>query len=469
MRKLPYLRFLMVLSMLAMSTAVSSYYFFDQGLQTAVVRTDYNATNEGTSANPISMADGDVLYPCSDYPLLLIFPCIEPDYLPSNPNWAPTEYANSHFWSFNGGNSSSTFWVLGLNNELWWSHYTTGTSPPVGTPFNPGPPNLSLPRVEPGLGIMGFKPIIWTEGGENFYRFHLVLNQVFTNPQGAGALPFMSIGAAHNRGNGGVIGYMNQPHRPSKVEWTSKVWDVLENNQTNYWASVHFLLTTAEWGGKTRMLFVALYHESNLNGAELHYSDSTNGTHNHWNWQMQESFFYPGADIALMDAEDIYALCGFSMTRLRNKDDSANYSVVLDDLYRCASDIGLFDTPMPGTAVPITGVHWANEGTGDNVALWTSVHNMRMSLPPDPCPLCISAPPTQPTESIYPPVAAFPNEVPNEVTLIAERLRSSCKASVVCWQENEQYLKGKLRERTENPNKYVGNLRTFMATVKDGK
>ncbi len=72
---------------------------------------------------------------------------------------------------------------------------------------------------------------------------------------------------------------------------------------------------------------------------------------------MQESFYYPGADIALMDAEDVYDLCGFSMTRLRNKYDSAYYMVVLDDLYRCASDKGPFDTPMPSTAVPITGVH----------------------------------------------------------------------------------------------------------------
>jgi hypothetical protein len=289
------------------------------------------------------------------------------------------------------------------------------------------------------------------------------MNQVYPNPQGADALPFMSIGAADNRGNGGVVGRMNHPFAPSKVTWTSKVWDVLENNQGNYWASVHTFITTAEWGGKTRMIQVALYHESNLNGTELHFSDSTNGTHKHWNWQMQESFYYPGADIAFMDAEDVYALCGFSMTRLRNEGDNASYSVVLDDLYRCASNLGLFDTPMPTVdSVPITGVHWANEGTGDNVALWTSVHNMRMSVPRDSCPLCEGVIQTQSIENYYPPIAASANEFHNEVSLIAERFRSSCEGSAVCWQENQQYLDGKLRERPENPNKFIGTLADIM-------
>jgi hypothetical protein len=251
------------------------------------------------------------------------------------------------------------------------------------------------------------------------------------------------------------------------VTWTSKVWDVFENSQIDYWANVHFFFSTAEWGGKTRMLFVALNHESDLYGSELHWSNSINGTHSHWNWQMQESFYYPGADIAYMDAEDVYALCGFSMTRLVNVGDSVDYSVVLDDLYRCASDKGLFDTPMPYALVPITGVHWGNEGTGSNVALWTSVHNMRMRLPPNPCPLCRLGSPTLPSESVYPPLAAADNEIPNEITAVSKRFRDSCKRSPVCWQENWEYFNGKLRERSENPNKFVGSLQSFLRTVEN--
>ena len=445
-----------IVPMLVISTIASAAYFFDQGLQSAIVRTDYDASNEGTSANPITMSPGNILYPCFD--LLLVFSCKESTYPVSDPNYAPTVYSQAFPWSFNGGSSANKFWVLSLNNENWWDHDVS-----TGDAINPGAPNLSLPRVEPGLGIMGFKPIIWTEGGENFYRFHLVMNQLYTNPQGYGALPFMSIGAADNRGNGSVLGYMNYQYLPSTVTWTSKVWDVLENSQIPYWASIHFFIASAEWGGKTRMIQLALYHESNLNGAELHFSDSTNGTHSHWNWQMQESFWYPGADIAFMDAEDVYDLCGFSVTRLRNKDDSANYSVVLDDLYRCASDLGLFDTQMPQYgAVPITGVHWANEGTGSGVALWTSVHNMKMRLYP---PGLL----TQSTEFFYPPIAASASEIPNEVSLVAERLRSSCESSEICWQENLQYLDGKLRDRPENSSIFVGTLQDFLATVRDAK
>lgn len=270
------LKALLVFSILILPANSSAEYFFDQGLQSAVVRTEFDALNEGTAANPITIPSNYFLYPCTD-PMLII-KCKRTSEPFSSEHYAPTVYPQAFPWSFNGGNSSSEFWVLNLNNEQWWKHDLS-----TGSPINPGAPGLSLPRVEPGTGIMGFKPIIWTEGGENFYRFHLVLNQTFLNPQGGFALPFMSIGAAANRGNGGVIGYMNDENSPSKLTWNSKVWDVLENNQADYWASVHALYTIAEWGGKPRMLFVALYHESDLHGAELHWSDSVSGTHSHWN------------------------------------------------------------------------------------------------------------------------------------------------------------------------------------------
>ncbi len=217
-------------------------------------------------------------------------------------------------------------------------------------------------------------------------------------------------------------------------------------------------------------------HESQLNaqGTELEFSTPTSGTHSHWNWQMQESFHHPGADVAFMDAEDVGALCNnpdMAMARLRNVGHNANYSIELDDLYRCASDNNLFDTPMPTIApVPITGVHWVNEGTGLNVGLWTSVHNMRMRLPSpiNPCPLCLQSLEVKSAESTFPPVAAFANETPNEVSIVAERFLASCKKSAKCWQENRRYLNGKPRKRSENPDIFVGNLHDAVRVfVKD--
>lgn len=472
-------RFIMFLPFLFlfMPTLVSAVFFFDQGFQTAVVRTDYNATDEGTSTNPITISNSVTLYPCND--AILIFPCVKTNISPSSFNWAPTEYANSNFWSFNGGDTANNFWVLSLNNEIWWKHARLlEHSLPVGTPYNPGPPNLSLPRVEPGAGIMGFKPIVSTEAGENFYRAHLVVNHTFDNPNDIDALiddelpqyslPHMSIGAAYNRGNGSVLGFMNDEFSPSKVTWTSTIFDTIENSPPNKWASYHIFIATAIWEGKTRMVQVALFHESDWqlvpNGpfVELHWSDSTNGNQAHWNWQSQESFYYPGADIALFDAEDMASLCGFSMTRLRYDGTSAFYSVVLDDLFRCASDLELFDDDMPYTSVPITGIHWANELTGPNIALWTSVHNMRMYPPPNPCPLCSTASQTQSTE-IYPPIAVGNNEIPNEVNLIAKRLRTSCEKSTACWTENKVYLDGRRREREENPNIFLATIRSLIS------
>lgn len=454
--------------MLILPVTASAEYFFDQGFGTAVVRTDFNETDKGTSTNPLTLSNGNVLYPCNDP--ILVFNCLLTSYTFVDEDWPPDEYENSHFWSFNGGDTANNFWVLSLNNEPWWWHNNT-----TGVPNNSGPPNQSLSRVEPGAGIMGFKPIISTEAGENFYRAHMVLNHTYTNPGGYGqnSLPFMSIGAADNRGNGGILGYMNDDYSPSMVTWTSTIFDTVESSPPTVWASAHFIVITAEWDGKTRMIQLALFHEGDIKDSqevwgEFHWSTSTNGGHNHWNWQIQESFYYPGADIVFFDAEDMYSLCGFPMTRLRYDGTSAYYSLILDDLYRCASDLSLFDTTMPYTSVPITGIQWGNELVGPNIALWTSVHNMRMRLPPDPCPLCRSASQPQSTE-IYPPVAAGTNEIPNEVSLIAERLRSSCEQSAKCWNENKLYLEGRRRERSENPNKFVGTFHDILKSLNSSK
>jgi hypothetical protein len=107
-------------SVLVIPVSASAEYFFDQGFQSAVVRTDYDAPDQGTIANPMTMSDADVLYPCSD--LLLVFPCIEPTFNISNPESAPLYYSQAFPWSFNGGDTASNFWVLSLNNEPWWKH-----------------------------------------------------------------------------------------------------------------------------------------------------------------------------------------------------------------------------------------------------------------------------------------------------------------------------------------------------------
>jgi hypothetical protein len=68
-----------------------------------------------------------------------------------------------------------------------------------------------------------------------------------------------------------------------------------------------------------------------------------------------------------------------------------------------------------------------------------------------------------------PPVALGTSETPNEVSLIADRMRLSCKQSAECWQENKQYIDGRLRDRPENPNKFVGTFYDIPNSVNKSK
>lgn len=258
---------------------------------------------------------------------------------------------------------------------------------PAYTTCNSGPPNISLPRSTPGSGIFGFTAITDPGAGEYFYRAHLVLNQTFSNPCGD-ATPFLSIGAQDGRGQSGPLGALNPtPGVPSSLQFTAKVYDFKaptplfvggQKGTSNFWVYI-----VAEWPDDTgrpvpRMLFISLFRHninSDLAGA---YDQDTNGD---WNWPIQEDYLYSGADLAFFDADMIATNCGAALDtyRLTTIGDKFTYNLNLQGLFRCASDKGLFRNTMPTTSnLPIRGIHWANEGTGVNGWLWTSVHAMYM-------------------------------------------------------------------------------------------
>lgn len=233
--------------------------------------------------------------------------------------------------------ATTGFWVLDINNEAAFTN------------INPGPPHVSLPRAEPGSGIMGFTMLKDTDAGENFYRSHLVLNQTFSNPHGDEGVPFLAIGSDSRRGNSAAVGAINP-------------------------TSGFMLWATSEWNGIPRMLFLYLFHwniEQRTNGNP--------GADAKWNWPIDEHYLYPGADIALVDAEDVSDLCGFWVKRLKNIGEEFTYTVDLNAVFHCLANNGYFDDPIPSTSnIPITGVHWTNENSGTDGWLWTSVHGMQM-------------------------------------------------------------------------------------------
>jgi hypothetical protein len=151
------------------------------------------------------------------------------------------------------------------------------------------------------------------------------------------------------------------------------------------------LIAVSEWKDVTgtrdtpRMIQLHLFHDAPFDPAKDNFAGRG------WNWPLQQSFYFPGADIAYMDVRGLQAKCGFTLpmppvtydgTAISYNNPSGtqlNYDVDLQKLFKCASNLGLFREPMPTTSnIKIKGVHWALEGAGLNGWLWTSVHNMQM-------------------------------------------------------------------------------------------
>lgn len=223
---------------------------------------------------------------------------------------------------------------------------------------------------------MGFTAIKNSFPGESFYRAHLVMNGTFPNPE-FGGIPYLSVGAERNRGNGSALGYMNFGFFPQHfLKFKARLWDFKLPSPVGAQPATlaFYLLATTSWAGKKRGLFITLAHW-NLDWS----SASVAETNAKWNWPMQESFFHPGTEFFFIDSEDVNSHCGISVPRLTSIGQEISYDLNIEALFRCASDdLGGFEDPMPGGILTIEGVHWAVEMTGEDGWLWPSVHDMQM-------------------------------------------------------------------------------------------
>lgn len=355
--------FLIFLSFTEVATAAQ---FHDSGFQAAVIRTDYNSQTEGQPSNPITFTS----------------PCLFPGQFCGT---GSVTYESTNGFSQNVEDwPLSDFWVLSINNENSYNKVCpTNPDPGVNCPpgqllveaQNPGPPNQSLPRASPGFGLMGFTAIKNSLPGEDFYRAHLVMNGMFANPE-VGGIPYLSIGADRYRGNGSAVGYMNIAGMvgTSNLQFNARLWDFkLPSPVESQPATLAFyLMATTSWAGKKRGIFITLAHWN------IDWSTAAEATTSlKWNWPVQESFYYPGAEFFFIDAEDIYPHCGISVPRLTTIGQEILYNLNIESLFRCASNLGAYEAPMPYHVLTIDSVHWAVEMTGENGWLWPSIHDMK--------------------------------------------------------------------------------------------
>jgi hypothetical protein len=361
--------------LMACLPALATAAFWDQGFKRPRFMTDYPSTDEGTASNPLTLVS-----PC-------LYPATDPLGIGGTCHLETAEFPVSNHFTMNGARPDRPHWTLVMNNEPWFRSKS-------------GPPDQSLPRTPPGLGVMGFDAFKGSVLGEPFHRAHLVLDNSFNNTDlhedGAYSIPFLGISGDQRAGNGEYPGRLNAPFHPSTLYFTAALWDLYPpelDPELGFYLGALFtqLWVFAEWEGKPRGIFFTLYNFNvsfshpegdPLRPASLPFSKF------HWAWPIEESFFHPGGDLVFGEIDAIDQACGGVLgpaQRLNEAGQQRSYLIDLQTVFRCVSDLGGFDSPMPAfSPVPILGVGWANELTGPDTALWTSIHGMRMLWFPVP-------------------------------------------------------------------------------------
>lgn len=354
-----------LLAALASGTACADD-FWDQGFKDGAWRTDFISDLAGTPLSPLTY-DSNCLFPellCGNSPLV----------------GEPTSAGTS------AGGPEDRYWVVSINNEPAFENLIGGSVAVTGVPgqAHPLPQSGQMWTYYPE----SFTVQVDTEAGEDFPRAHMIVRHMGpTNShdeKGAGGIPFVSVGAQANRGNGDAVGVLNKPLGPHNVRFTANLFDWKNSDDSVMWAFLYAISAWPDEAGNIiqRGVFLTLKHM----GEDSDYSAPDNPGHPFdWNWPIRESFFYPGVDWGFIDSEDLNSgpaawHCGFTVPAMTEKLTDYRFNVDLQKLFECASRRGLFRTPMPESGeLPIKGVHWAVEMSGADAYLWMAVHGMEMS------------------------------------------------------------------------------------------
>lgn len=334
---------------------------WDQGFFVGRVRTDYNDPSKGTANSPLTL-DSCQYIPGEDELVVT-----------AGPSWntkecktQPVVYPASNSFTTVSGWPQDRYWVLSVNNE-----------PAYGAGVNSGPPNQSLPVLKPGNGVFGLEILEDVSNVESGKKIILSLDHYFAQKGAEGYIPFLGLGAEEGRGNGMPITILNSRNKsiPQKIAFELEMLKG-ENIGRKGSGGVFWFIATARWQGNNRMVFIALYH----NGINHKRADGP-FIHKHWNWNIKESFYYPGGDLVYMDAEDVQ-FPERTINRIQRENEKIDYVIDLQKIFALASvnsQGAAFDVPLPeNEEVDVTGVHWAVEMTGVGARLQFCLQGMRL-------------------------------------------------------------------------------------------
>ena len=320
-----------------------SHGLFDNGFYQDAYRTELGNTN--------TITIGECLYPTLDDPS--IGQIVTDAFCPSNgdTNYLVANYYSNRYYP-------GLYWVIENNNE----------PSAFSNKCNLGPPNQSLPM---GTSVYHNEVInfqINNLGPSGRKRIYFALKNRF-NPCGGESIPYTSITAHKNRGNGGVpVAYFRLNAQNILAEEVDR--SILQFNAAiikcvDPFPCLLYLQLYSFWAQKPRILILT-FGKINHHGSH--------GRHVHWNWPVKESMHYPGADIAYLRCSSSSIPC------VEVSEDGKKLSLSMAELWLKASNMQLFDDPIPtGISVPINGLGIAMETTGEEGEIHTFVDGIQVS------------------------------------------------------------------------------------------
>ena len=373
---------------------------WDPGLMSGRWRTDYDNPVEGTAAAPLLLGHCAYTTPTSDGYLAFSGGGYEAD---TGCRYGETVFARSNASSSDGTWPARSFWAVIANVEdaLENPHCVDG------------PPGQSLPVGAPGTGeVFGVAALPDFEtGNPGRMKMHMVLNSqnwsACRNASYGG--PYLAFAAQAERGNNGVLTYLNVPGAPRTLRFGSTLMDIAGGRPELYGAppgakrySQSHVVIEAIWGGVKRWLFIELVPDDRFVSGT---AEGSADVHVRFNWHMVNSMLYPGADYVFKSASTLTRQCATDGVEIRVLDRAAtylkatlphearrDYALDLQRIFDCLNRHGDWGAAaaMPAHPVPIIGVMFGIEQddrfyldgeftgvTAPNL-LWIAIDNVRL-------------------------------------------------------------------------------------------
>lgn len=311
----------------------------DPGIEAGVLRTEFDDPRAGTTVRPLRVDCAASANPTACAGIDTVFR-------------ASNSYASGPF------GTATPYWMLTVNNDKSF----------VERCEEYGPPDQSIPISHPGAGLVGISSF----AGPTGKVIDLDVNQLdFRNPCGSDAAPFVGFGAHWGRGNSTPIGYLNA--EGSVTIFSARLIEYASAGGFVY--ARHWIYAVATWEGVRHLVAVHLFGlDGNERGSLSAPED--NGVTSDWKWPYLDSWYYPGAKVAVFPAWAVGLSIpqpGFDM----------RYAIDWQRLFEKAWP------DMSTNPIPIEAVAFANEIAGA-VHLHSAVSDVHQ----------ISAPPESPAVSL---------------------------------------------------------------------